>query len=68
MTGDGKLRARWNEVLLEDAMTTCYTDLIVKAAEILDFSDEFFRLFPTAQEQHPLSLCVSNVYQKLRSM
>jgi len=66
MTGVGQTRARWNEVLLEDAVATSYANLIVQSSRLLGSCEQYIALFPTST-RHPFDLCVTQLYQNLRN-
>ena len=47
MTGDGRTRAEWNLSLMRDVIAPSYVRLLVRARDILGFSDAYQDLFPT---------------------
>ena len=48
MTGDGRTRAEWNLSLMRDVIAPSYVRLLVRARDILGFSTDFQRLFPSS--------------------
>lgn len=48
MTGDGRTRAEWNLSLMRDVIAPSYVRLLIRARDILGFSTDFQRLFPSS--------------------
>jgi sacsin len=52
MTGVGQLRSEWNSVLLEDVIGPAYAKLLLEAAKVLGFTNQFLQLWPTSTGNH----------------
>lgn len=56
MTGDGMARARWNLSLLRDVLAPCYTRLLIKLRNDMNFSLQYQKLWPKFDLPHPWSV------------
>ena len=66
MTGDGRTRAEWNLSLMRDVISPSYVRLLVRARDIMGFSDFFQGLFPSVVAS-PWSLIVDSTLARCRN-
>jgi hypothetical protein len=61
MTGDGRIRAEWNLSLMRDVIAPSYVRLLLKARDILGFSEIYQSLWPSSPSiSAPWSVIVDN--------
>jgi hypothetical protein len=68
MTGDGRTRAEWNLSLMKDVIAPSYVRLLLRARDILGFSDSYQNLWPPAPSfvSFPWSLIVESTLFRCR--
>lgn len=61
MTGDGRIRSEWNLSLMRDVIAPSYVRLLLKARDILGFSETYQSLWPSSPSiSHPWSVIVDS--------
>lgn len=61
MTGDGMTRAKWNISLMSSVISPCYVRLLLRAKEILGFSEKFQHLWPSVGVPTPWTTIVNSM-------
>ncbi|WIA11333.1 hypothetical protein OEZ85_011456 [Tetradesmus obliquus] len=62
MAGAGRLRAQWNEALLQLVVAPAYLDLLAAAAQLLGHGTQYARLWPSTDAPEPWQKIVRQLY------
>eukprot|EP00878_Enallax_costatus_P018109 GHUV01019053.1.p1 GENE.GHUV01019053.1~~GHUV01019053.1.p1 ORF type:complete len:1075 (+),score=289.48 GHUV01019053.1:149-3226(+) len=65
MAGAGRLRAQWNEALLQLVVAPAYVDLLTAAAKMLGHGAAYNRLWPSCDAPEPWQSVVRQLYGHL---
>jgi sacsin len=62
MTGEGRIRSEWNELLLSDVIGPLYVDLLMHVSTIIGSGQRYFNFWPTKENQIPWRIVSASLY------
>jgi len=67
MTGEGRIRSEWNELLLTNVIAPLYADLLATSQSLLDSNSTYYDLWPTNPSNNNNELYSSSIFQYVTS-